>query len=430
MRAEIISIGTEILLGDIQDSNSRYIAQRLPSLGIDLYYMHQIGDNQARLTELMRTAMDRSDLIICTGGLGPTEDDITRDAIAQAVGEEATIDPDLEAHLRAWFAKRNYPMPETNLKQATVLPSGEAIPNPRGTAPGWWVEKDGTIFVAMPGPPAEMTGMWTNTVSPRLEELSDGTVIVSRTVKTVGVGEGLVDRMMSPLLKSTNPSIGTYAKSDGVHLRLTAKAATAKEAISVIEPMEAKIRKLFGTAVWGIDDETLAGAVGSVLKETGLSVAVMESCTGGLLASTLTDVAGSSEYFRGGLVSYTEAVKKQYGVDGATIAKHGVVSEETARAMASAVRKELGADIGVGITGVAGPDPHGGEPVGTTHIGIETPDATAHATYVFPQTRAAIKNRAVTTALLLIRRAALGELDGLRPDGRVDPLVPDSIQKA
>ena len=410
MRAEIISIGTEILLADIQDTNSRFIASNLPALGIDLYYMHQIGDNLGRLQELIAIAMDRSDLVLCTGGLGPTEDDITREAIAAAVGEEPTIVPELEANLRAFFKHRGYPMPEKNVKQATVSPSGEAIPNPRGTAPGWWVEKDGTILVAMPGPPAEMTGMWDNEVAPRLRERSTGTIIVSRTLKTIGIGEGTVDDTVGPLLTSTNPTIGVYAKRDGVHLRVTAKANTKAEASALIQPAEDRIRELFGSAVWGADDDTLQASVGALLKQQGLTIAVMESCTGGLLASTLTDVPGSSDYFKGGLVTYSEATKRQYGVPAGVIEQHGVVSEETAAAMATAVRSELGADIGVGVTGVAGPEPHGGQPVGTTIIALESPAGTASANYVFAQTREVIKARAVTTALLLVRRAALGEL--------------------
>ncbi len=412
MRAEIISIGTELLLGDIQDTNSRFLAQRLPALGIDLYFMHQIGDNLDRLAELLGMAMGRSDLVLCSGGLGPTEDDETRAAIAKALGEQPYIVPELEEELRAFFARRSYPMPERNLKQATLIPSAEVIPNPRGTAPGWWVEKDGAIIVAMPGPPAELSGMWANAVAPRLRERSDGAVIVSRTLKTVGIGEGVVDELVSPLLKSTNPSIGVYAKPDGVHLRLTAKCPSEAEAHKLIKPVEDEVRRIFGTALWGTDEETLAEAVGDLLKEKRLSVAVMESCTGGLVASNLTDVPGSSEYFKGGLVTYTAEAKLQYGVPAETIIQHGVVSEATARAMATAVRKEMGADIGVGVTGVAGPEPHEGERVGTMHIGIETPETSAHTSYVFAQTRAAIKNRAVTTALLLIRRAALGELTG------------------
>ena len=255
-----------------------------------------------------------------------------------------------------------------------------------------------------------MTGMWANEVAPRLAARSDGDVIVSRTLKTVGIGEATVDEMASPLLKSRNPTIGVYAKSDGIHLRLTAKAATEAEARARIEPVEEQVRALFGTAVWGADETTMAGGVGDLLRERGLSVAVMESLTGGLLASTLTDVAGSSDYFRGGLVTYSEATKIRYGVPAATIAEHGVVSEATAVAMATAVREALGADIGIGVTGVAGPAAHGGQPVGTTHIGVATATGRSHSEYVFAQTRAAIKRRAVTSCLLLLRRAALGQL--------------------
>ena len=410
MRAEIISIGTEILLADIHDTNSYHIAQRLPALGVDLYYMHQIGDNVDRLSELIRTALQRSDIVLCTGGLGPTEDDITRDAIAAAVGETATVDAGAEATLRDFFSRRGADMPERNIKQATIIPSGAILPNPRGTAPGWWVENDQGIVVAMPGPPAEMTGMWASEVAPRLAERSHGDVIVSRTLKTVGIGEATVDEMASPLLKSRNPSIGVYSKADGIHLRLTAKAPTQAQAYAVIRPVEDQLRDLFGAAVWGADETTFAGAIGDLLKAKGLSVAVMESVTGGLLASTLTDVAGASAYFKGGLVTYSEETKIRYGVPAQTILEHGVVSEATAVAMAAAVRDALHADIGVGITGVAGPDPHGGQPVGAIHIGVVTPTGQSHSEYVFAQTREAIKRRAVTTCLLLIRRAALGQL--------------------
>ncbi len=410
MRAEIISVGTEILLGDIQDTNAHYLAQRLPALGIDLYYMHQVGDNLQRLRDTFRAAMERSDLVLCSGGLGPTEDDITRDAIAAAVDEQPHVDADLERTLRDFFASRKLQMPERNVKQAMLIPSAQAIPNPRGTAPGWWMERGGKIIVAMPGPPAELSGMWERDVQPRLAARSTEAVIISRTLKTVGIGEGTVDEMVSPLLKSENPTIGVYAKSDGVHLRLTAKAPAAADAYRLIQPVEEQVRAIFGSAVWGADEETLAGATGDLLKERRLSVAVMESLTGGLLASTLTDVPGSSEYFKGGLVTYTIDAKQRYGVPAEVILEHGVVSEQTARAMASAVRRELEADIGVGVTGVAGPEPHGGAKVGTIEIGIEAPEQRGRAGYVFAQNRDAIKRRAVTTALLLIRRAALGEL--------------------
>ena len=301
-------------------------------------------------------------------------------------------------------------MPERNLKQATLIPSAVAILNPRGTAPGWWVERDGTVIVAMPGPPAEMSGMWANEVVPRLQQRPTGTIIVSRTLKTVGVGEGSVDEMLGDLLRGTNPTLGVYAKADGVHVRLTAKADTEAHAYQLIHPVEERVHEIFGPAVWGADDATLAGALGDLLRERRLSLAVMESCTGGLLATTLTEGAGASDFFRGGLVTYTAESKQRYGVPAETLLTHGVVSEETARAMASAVRRELHADIGVGITGVAGPDPHASKSVGTVHVAVETAQQSAHTLMTFRQSREAIRRRAVTTALTLLRRAALGDL--------------------
>lgn len=410
MRAEIISIGTEILMGEILDTNANYMAQRLPAMGIDLYFMHQIGDNRERLVELIQTARQRSDVVILTGGLGPTEDDVTRDAIAESVGEEAYVVPELEAHLRNFFERRGGRMPEQNVKQATIILSGESIPNPRGTAPGWWVEKDGAIIIAMPGPPAEMTGMWENDIAPRLKARSDGGVLISRTLKTTGLGESMLDELLGDLRHAEDPTVGVYHKADGVHVRLASKAMYEDIARDRIAPAEAQIRSMLGDAIWGADEDTFQEAVAALLKDRGMSIAVMESCTGGLLASTITDVPGASGYFRGGLVTYTAEAKIQYGVEAAIIDEHGVVSNETAAAMAGAVRRQFDADIGVGITGVAGPEPHGGQPVGAVCLGIETTGESYATGYTFAQTRAAIKARAVTSALTLVRRAALGEL--------------------
>ena len=410
MRAEIISIGTEILMGEILDTNAQYVAQRLPAMGIDLFYMHQIGDNRRRLVDLITQARGRSDVVLCTGGLGPTEDDITRDAIAESIGEDPYVVPELEAHLRNFFESRGGQMPEQNVKQATIVPSGESIPNPRGTAPGWWVEKDGAIIIAMPGPPAEMTGMWSNDVGPRLAARSDGTVLISRTLKTTGLGESTLDEALGDIRAGEDPTVGVYHKADGVHVRLASKALDEATARARIEPVEAAIRALLGDNIWGADEDTFQEAVARLLDSRGLSIAVMESCTGGLLASTITDVPGASHFFRGGLVTYTAEAKIHYGVDPDVIEAHGVVSNETASAMAAAVRKQFDADIGVGITGVAGPEPHGGQPVGAVCLGVETPDESYATGYTFAQTRAAIKARAVTSALTLIRRAALGEL--------------------
>ena len=408
MRAELISIGTELLLGEILDTNSQYLAGRLPALGIDLFYTSTVGDNLGRLGEVIGRAWERSDLVLTTGGLGPTEDDLTREAIALALGEELAVDPGLEEQLRTFFARRGVAMPERNVKQATLIASARALPNPRGTAPGWWVERDGRVIVAMPGPPAEMQPMWEEQVEPELERRHPGAVLVSRTLKTAGIGEGHLDELISPLLKSTNPTIGVYARADGVQLRLAAKAATKEEARRLIEPVEEEARRMLGDAVWGADDDTLESVAGALLAKYGLTLATMESCTGGLLAHTITNVSGSSSYFRGGLVSYATEMKIEWGVDAAIIEEHGVISAETACAMARAARERLGADVGIGITGVAGPEPQDGKPPGTIHVCLDAAFGVPQSvSYHFAQGREAVKRRAVSTALAMLRRAVL-----------------------
>jgi nicotinamide-nucleotide amidase len=408
MKAEILSIGTEILLGEIVDTNAAYIASRLPALGIDIYYKHVVGDNRERLAETIRLARDRSDVVICTGGLGPTQDDLTREAISDVLGEEPLADPELEANLRSFFERRGVSMPEQNVKQCWVIPSSRPIPNPRGTAPGWWVERDGKVIVAMPGPPTEMTRMWDKEVVPELQRRSPGTILITRTIKTAGAGESTVDEMITPLQESQNPTIGTYAKQDGVHVRLAAKAPNEAAAWRLLAPMDEEIRRRLGPIVWGVDDDTFESIVCDILKERGVTAATMESCTGGLLASTITDVAGSSAVFKGGLVSYQTEMKIDWGVPGEIIEQYGVISVETAREMARVARERLEASVGVGITGVAGPDEQEGKPVGTVHVAIdamwEPPRAVS---YVFNQGRSAVKRRAVTTALVLLRQSLL-----------------------
>ncbi|MFQ5933011.1 MAG: competence/damage-inducible protein A [Dehalococcoidia bacterium] len=404
MRSEIVSIGTEILLGEITDTNAPYIASRLPILGIDLYWIHQVGDNQGRLAEVLERALSRSDLVLTTGGLGPTQDDVTREAIAQVMGEEMKLAPALERELRAIFEGRGYPMPETNLKQACLIPSSNPIPNPRGTAPGWWVERDGKTIIAMPGPPSEMHRMWTKEVEPRLREMATEGVISSRTIKTFGIGEGSVDEMVAPLLSSTNPTIGVYARIDGIHIRITSKAENEEEAGKLISDMERRVREIMGDSIWGIDEETLESNVGRLLLLKNLSLATMESCTGGLLASTITDVPGSSSYFRGGLVAYTNEMKVEYGVDPAVIDAHGAVSFQTAEAMAQLCRERLGADFGVSVTGVAGPDSSEGKPPGTMFVGIaSSKDVRSFDPEVYGN-RPLMKQRAAIAALFQLQR--------------------------
>jgi len=411
MKAEIIAIGTEILLGEIVDTNSAYIAQQLPELGIDLYYKTVVGDNMQRITETFKRAWDRSDLIVTTGGLGPTEDDMTREGICALLGETPTVDPALETRLRGFFAGRSVPMPESNIKQAWLIPSARTIDNPRGTAPGWWVEKDGRVIVSMPGVPPEMHRMWASEVRPELERRSDGQVLVTRTIKTVGIGEGNVDEMAKPLYGTPGIGIGTYARQDGVHLRIGAKAATRQEAWARIHPIEAEMDRIFGTAIWGKDDDTLEGYIADQMHARRTTLASMESCTGGLLASVLTDVPGASDYFQGGLLTYQTQQKIDAGVPAEVIEEFGVVSQETAKAMAQAARARLGATYGVGVTGVAGPDEEDGVRPGTVHVAVADENGAHALSMTMSSDRQAVKRRAVTMSLLLLRRALLGQLE-------------------
>jgi nicotinamide-nucleotide amidase len=292
------------------------------------------------------------------------------------------------------------------MKQAMLIPSARAIPNPRGTAPGWWVERDGKIIVSMPGVPSEMFRMWEEEVTPELERRPTGSVIVTRTIKTSGIGEGQLDEAISPLLKSTNPSIGVYARADGVHVRIGAKAPSRAEAYELIKPTQAGVEEILGQYIWGYDDDNLAVVIGRMLTAAGLTLATMESCTGGLLANTITDVPGSSNYFKGGFVSYATGFKVELGVPQPVIDEFGVISSETAQAMARVARERTGADFGIGITGVAGPDPQDDHPVGEIHLAVARADGEPLTfDYTMGRDREAIKRRAVVQSLALLKQA-------------------------
>ncbi|MSQ41542.1 MAG: competence/damage-inducible protein A [Dehalococcoidia bacterium] len=403
MRSEILSIGTEIMLGEITDTNAAFIASQLPQYGIDLLYVTQVGDNPGRLREVFERAWGRSDIVFCSGGLGPTEDDITRETAAAALGEELRLDEEQERVLRGLMERADRRMPERNLKQAMLIPSARAIPNARGTAPGWWVERDGRVLVIMPGPPHEMLFMWQQHVAPELERRADG-VLVSRTLKTANLGESTVDELLSPLLSGANPSIGIYARADGVHARIAAKAPTREQAWRLIRPVEEEARRILGPAVWGQDEDSLGGAIGRMLREQGLTLAVMESATGGAIAAAITEYEGASEYFKGSLVSYATQAKIDLGVPGAVIAAHGAVAQATTEAMAKVARERLGADIGLGLTGVMGPEPVNGEEPGTVFVAIADGTSVEHQrTRWYQGGREAARRRAVLSTLAMLR---------------------------
>jgi nicotinamide-nucleotide amidase len=299
VRAEILSIGTELLLGQIVDTNAQYLAARLADLGIDCLYISTVGDNPARCRETLERALGRSDLVISTGGLGPTEDDLTRETIAAVLGEEPAVDPTLERELREWFAGRGVPMPERNRKQAWLIPSARALPNPNGTAPGWDVRKNGKRIIAMPGVPREMTYMWERHVEPTLVA---GVVLRSRTLKMLGIGESTAEETLGELVRSTAPTVVTKAKNDGVHVRITDKDPDAAAMDARIARMEAVVRERLGEYVWGTDDDTLGSVIARALGERGWRLATAESLSGGDVARALAESPASASWYVRGFV--------------------------------------------------------------------------------------------------------------------------------
>ena len=408
MKAELLAIGTELLMGELADSNSAFIASRLPPLGIDLQWATLVGDDPNQLTSAFLRGLERSDAIFTTGGLGPTQDDLTRDCIAQALGEEIVVDPALVQRLEEIFRSRGTDMPPRNIKQAQLIPSAEAIPNLRGTAPGWWVETNGRIIVSMPGPPVEMQDMWQAEVAPRLLQRDRGQVIITRNIKTNGLSEALVDELISPWLGKENPYLGIYAKPDGIHLRIISRATTPDEAWAMVRPVEAGVVEAMGTHVWGFDEETPERVVGELLAAQQKTLAVMETCTGGQLASSITDVPGASAYFKGSITPYSKAAKVAAGVDAAIIERHGEVSEETAAAMAQSVRRSHAADYGMAITGVAGPTEMEGHPVGLVFVALDDGYQVQVQRHRLPPRRVTIKRRAAAAALIELARVLKG----------------------
>ncbi|HEY1297762.1 MAG TPA: competence/damage-inducible protein A [Chloroflexota bacterium] len=404
MRAEILSIGTEMLLGQIVDTNANFLAQQLPPLGLDLFYVSEIGDNLSRLSAAFRQALDRSDVIITSGGLGPTEDDLTREAIAEVLGEHPRVVPELEASLREFFARRGRPMPERNVKQATLIPSASVLPNPVGTAPGWWVEHDGKVIASMPGVPHEMHKMWEEQVQPRLARRISGGVIISRVLKLIGIGESNAEEIVGDLTHSINPTLATYAKSDGIHLRLTAKAATPAEAEDLLNAFEPRVRARVAEWVYGTENDTLPMVVGAMLRERGLKLATAESATGGQLASLITEAPGASDYFVAGYVAYSADAKRALGVSPDILERYGTVAEATTQALAAAARQQAEADIAVATTGNAGPGASEDKPVGILHVVVDLDGRQVCSETRYSTTRTEYKRRGALDALYLLWR--------------------------
>ncbi len=409
MKSEILSVGTELLLGQLVDTNAPYLAQSLSTLGIDVYWISQVGDNQGRLVDALRRGWERSDLIVISGGVGPTGDDLTREAIAELMGEEMVVQPELEAELRAFFARRGRTMPERNVKQATLIPSAEALANPIGTAPGWWVHRDNHVVVAMPGVPVEMKRMWQQEVLPRLGRLAGAGVILSRTVKVLGMGESWVEDELRALIPSPNPTVATYAKEDGIHVRITAKAPSPEVAQEMVAQVEARVRQILGDHIYGVDDETVQDSVMGLLERKGLTLATMESCTAGQLSSALASAAVGGGRLVGGTVAFSPRALEQSGVEAALIATHGHVAEEVARAMATAARRLVQAEVGLAVVCGMEDSPTEGQRLGVVHCAVDLQGTVSSATSRYTTTVREVRRRAVLDALDLLRRRLLAE---------------------
>jgi nicotinamide-nucleotide amidase len=373
VRCEVLAIGTELLLGQIVDTNSAWIGERLAEAGIDSYEHRHVGDNRSRMVQALRELLDRSDAVIICGGLGPTPDDLTREAIAEVMGVELERRDDLIEWVSALFTSRGREMPDNNLRQCDIPVGAEPIPNSVGTAPGISAPIGDKIVYAVPGVPYEMQLMMNERVLPALLARAGGqAVIVSRSLKTWGTSEsGLAEMIADRVDAQTNPTIAFLARGiEGLTVRITAKAPTAEEARALIEPEERVLREILGDLVFGVDDETMETVVLDLLRKRGLTLGLAESITGGLVASRLVSVPGTSDVLKGGVVAYMSDAKRS--VLGVTADK--VVSAECGRELAAAARRVFDADVGLGVTGVAGPEEQEGQPAGTVFFGIAVGD--------------------------------------------------------
>ncbi|MBR3816731.1 MAG: competence/damage-inducible protein A [Clostridia bacterium] len=371
MRCELISVGTEILLGDIVNTNSQYLSKRLADLGIGVLHQSTVGDNRQRLLRALDGAFRENELVILTGGLGPTPDDLTKEVCAEYFGLPMYTDTAVAEKIKGYFEKKGLVMPESNLKQALIPEGSTVLYNNNGTAPGSIIEKDGKIAVILPGPPFEMKPMFEESVVPFLRRFSEH-IILSCNVRTFGIGESAMSERVRHLLDNANPSVAPYAKSGEALLRITARAHSEKEAKGLIEPVLKEITELIGDYIYGVDVENIEEATVSLLKEKGLTVAFAESCTGGLCSKRVTDVAGASDVIHCGVVSYSNDIKnKVLGVSAEHLLKYTAVSDVVAAEMAKGIKELSGADFGVSVTGYAGPCFEGcTDEIGTIYIAV------------------------------------------------------------
>lgn len=408
MTGEIICVGTELLLGNIVNTNAAYLAQECAKIGLNCLYQTVVGDNMERLSLSIKEALKRSDIILMSGGLGPTQDDLTKEAVAKVLGKELVLDENSKERIKAYFGERE--ITDNNWKQAYIPEGAKVLDNENGTAPGIIVSENGHHIVLLPGPPGELKPMFENQVKPFLCEL-DQAVIYSQMVKICGVSESLVETKIKDLIETqSNPTIAPYAKLGEVHLRVTAKAEDEKAAKKLVKPVVKELKARFGEDIYSTNEEqTLESEVVDLLKANDLSLSLVESCTGGMLSARLVGVPGISDCYKAGFVTYSnKSKKKAVAVKSATLEKYGAVSEKTAKEMAKGAALITKADAVVSITGIAGPG--GGtqeKPVGTVFIGCYVCGTTVVKEFHFKGNRAKIRENATVYALIMLRKCIL-----------------------
>lgn len=410
MTAEIICVGTELLLGNIVNTNAAFLAEQCAQLGLSCYYQTVVGDNRERLFSTVKTAMERSDILLLSGGLGPTKDDLTKETVAEVLGEPLVEDETARKMIERYFAERGMTPTENNWKQALIPKGARAIYNHNGTAPGIAAEKDGRHIILMPGPPVELKAMFLEGVVPYLRTLEKD-VIASVTVKVVGIGESRAETMVADLMeKQVNPTIAPYAKTGEVHFRITAKAENESKACGMCEPLVAELKHCFGDCVYTTDvNVTLEQAVAELLMGKKMTLVTAESCTGGMLAARMINVPGVSAIFKEGFITYANEAKMELlGVREETLRQFGAVSVQTAEEMVRGAANKAGADAAVSITGIAGPD--GGtkeKPVGLVYIGCMVKGKVKVEEYHFSGSRAKIRESVTAAALVQLRNCLL-----------------------
>ncbi len=410
MTVEIIAVGTEILLGNIVNTNAAYLAEKCAGLGLSCYHQDVVGDNEERLCDTIKTALSRADILLLSGGLGPTQDDLTKEAAAKVMGKTLYLHEESRDAIRLFFEKRGLEITDNNWKQAMVPEGCIVVENPNGTAPGIIMAENGKHVILMPGPPNELVPMFENSIMPYLSKLQS-CVIYSQTVKICGVGESKLETMVRDLIENqTNPTIATYAKTGEVHLRVTARAEDEKEAKKLVKPVVKELKGRFGSSIYTTDDAvTLEKSVVDLLLANHLTICTVESCTGGLLAARLVNVPGVSEVFKAGYITYSNKAKRRLlGVKKSLLLKHGAVSEQVAKEMARGAALISKADVTVSVTGIAGPD--GGteeKPVGLVYMGCSVCGRVTVKKCQFSGSRGKIRENTVSAALSLMRECIL-----------------------